>query len=136
MRRSREMTQQTSDPYLWLEDVLGDEPLNWVRTRNEPTVAQFAGEDFEQMRAEALEIGNADTRIPDGETPRQISIQQLDRRRASARAMAAHHAREQYRTDKPDWDVVLDVDALAAAPRTKTGCWPPSTSSNRNTPVR
>ena len=26
------------DPYLWLEDILGEEALDWVRARNAPTV--------------------------------------------------------------------------------------------------
>ena len=27
------------DPYLWLEEITGDEALDWVRARNEPTLA-------------------------------------------------------------------------------------------------
>lgn len=42
------------DPYLWLEDVTGDDALAWVRAHNEPTIAEFGGERFEQMRADAL----------------------------------------------------------------------------------
>ena len=42
---------------------------------------------------------------------------------------------EQYRTDTPDWDVLLDVDALAAA-EDENWVWPASTSSNRSTPAR
>jgi len=53
-----------TDPYLWLEDVSGEAALDWVRAQNEPTLGELCGERFEQMRAEALEIGNADTRIP------------------------------------------------------------------------
>ena len=55
---------ELNDPYLWLEDVLGDEQLDWVRARNDPTVAQFAGEEFERMRAETLEVLDTDARIP------------------------------------------------------------------------
>jgi prolyl oligopeptidase len=52
------------DPFLWLEDILGEEPLDWVRARNEPTVAEFSGEEFERMRTEALEVLDTDSRIP------------------------------------------------------------------------
>ena len=39
-RRSAHMNPaDPDDPYLWLEDVLGDDQLNWVRSRNDPTVA-------------------------------------------------------------------------------------------------
>ena len=44
------------DPYLWLEDIDGDEALSWVRKRNETTIAEFSDARFEQMRSEALEI--------------------------------------------------------------------------------
>jgi prolyl oligopeptidase len=106
--------QAGTDPYLWLEDVRGEAALDWVRAQNEPTRDELCGERFEQMRAEALEIMNADTRIPtvkrcgdylyncwtDAEHPRGLW------RRTTL---------EQYRTDTPEWDVLLDVDALAAA---------------------
>src|SRR5947207_15079018 len=44
------------DPYLWLEDVTGEEALDWVRARNEPTLAEFCDARFEEMRTEALEV--------------------------------------------------------------------------------
>lgn len=36
----------TDDPYLWLEDVTGDDALAWVREHNAPTVAELSGERF------------------------------------------------------------------------------------------
>lgn len=56
--------QDSEDPYLWLEDVTGDEALDWVRARNEPTLARFRDPDFERMRTEALEVLDTDARIP------------------------------------------------------------------------
>ncbi len=58
------MVPVSDDPYLWLEDITGDDALDWVRRHNEPTIAEFSGERFEQMRAEALEVLDTDTRIP------------------------------------------------------------------------
>ncbi|CAM5733341.1 hypothetical protein MAUB1S_03465 [Mycolicibacterium aubagnense] len=52
------------DPYLWLEEVTGDDALAWVREHNEPTIAEFGGERFEQMRTDALEVMDTDARIP------------------------------------------------------------------------
>ncbi len=101
------------DPYLWLEDITGDDALEWVRQRNEPTLAELGGERFEQMREEALEILDTDARIPyvrrrgeylynywrDGDHPRGLW------RRTTL---------DGYRSDSPDWDVLVDLDALAA----------------------
>ena len=52
------------DPYLWLEDIDSDDALDWVRQRNETTIAEFSDEHFARMRAEALEVLDTDTRIP------------------------------------------------------------------------
>src|SRR5208283_3439366 len=56
--------EDSHDPYLWLEEVTGEEALDWVRARNEPTLAEFCDADFEQMRTEALEVLDTDARIP------------------------------------------------------------------------
>ena len=52
------------DPYLWLEDIDSDDALEWVRQRNETTIAEFCDDSFERMRAEALEVLDTDSRIP------------------------------------------------------------------------
>src|SRR5258705_1223127 len=52
------------DAYLWLEAVDGEGVLDWAQRHSEPTLARLSGERFEQMRAEALEVFDADTRIP------------------------------------------------------------------------
>src|SRR5262245_61221771 len=54
----------TQDPYRWLEDVTGEKALDWVRARLEPTKAEFCDDEFERMRAEALEVLDTDARIP------------------------------------------------------------------------
>lgn len=103
-----------ADPYLWLEDVRGEAALDWVHAQNQPTLAELCGERFEQMRAEALEIGNADTRIPSV----QRRGEYLYNRWTDAehpRGLWRRATLEQFRTETPDWDVLLDVDALAAA---------------------
>src|SRR5260221_5797755 len=52
------------DAYLWLEVLDGEEVLDWVKRHNEPTLARLSSERFEQMRAEALQGFEADSRIP------------------------------------------------------------------------
>jgi prolyl oligopeptidase len=106
--------QADTDAYAWLEDVSSEAALEWVRAQNEPTLGELCGERFEQMRAEALEIMNADTRIPTVKRRGEY----LYNRWTDAehpRGLWRRTTLEQYRTDKPEWDVLLDVDALAAA---------------------
>ncbi|MEE6175578.1 prolyl oligopeptidase family serine peptidase [Mycobacterium sp. 050134] len=102
------------DPYLWLEEVTGDEPLDWVRARNEPTLAEFGGPEFERMRAEALEVLNTDARIP-YVTRRGEYLYNFWRDAENPRGLWRRTTLDSYRTDSPDWDVLIDVDELGRA---------------------
>ena len=101
----------TDDPYLWLEDVTGDEALDWVRARNEPTLAEFGGAPFEQMRAEALEVLDTDARIP-YVTRRGEYLYNFWRDAANPRGLWRRTTLDSYRTDSPEWEVLIDVDEL------------------------
>ena len=105
----------STDPYLWLEEVTDDRALDWARERNAVTVGQFADTDsFRTLEGRILDILDTDARIPfpgrraqywynfwrDAEHPRGLW------RRTTA---------DEYRKDKPDWDVIIDLDALAEA---------------------
>jgi prolyl oligopeptidase len=102
------------DRYLWLEDILGEEPLDWVRARNEPTVAEFSGEEFERMRAEALEVLDTDARIPYVRR-RGEYLYNFWRDAANPRGLWRRTTLDRYRSDTTDWDVLLDLDELARA---------------------
>jgi prolyl oligopeptidase len=102
------------DPYLWLEDVTGETALAWVRERNGETLARLArGERFEALRDEIRAVLDSDERI------------QYVRRRGEhlynfwqdathPRGLWRRTSLESYRTPEPDWEILLDVDALGA----------------------
>ena len=102
-----------SDPHLWLEDITGDDALQWVEAHNAPTLADLGGERFEQMRAEALEVLDTDSRIPYVRR-RGEYLYNFWRDATNPRGLWRRTTLESYRTADPDWDVLLDVDALAA----------------------
>jgi prolyl oligopeptidase len=102
------------DPYLWLEDVTGDDALEWVAAHNEPTLAELGGERFERMRAEALEILDTDARIPYVRRRGEF-LYNFWRDAAHPRGLWRRTTLESYRTESPEWDVLIDLDALAAA---------------------
>ncbi|CAN7213053.1 prolyl oligopeptidase family serine peptidase [Mycolicibacterium frederiksbergense] len=104
----------SSDPYLWLEDVTGDDALDWVRRHNEPTLADLGDDEFEAMRTEALQVLDTDARIPYVRR-RGEYLYNFWRDEANPRGLWQRTTLESYRSDTPDWDVVIDVDALAAA---------------------
>jgi prolyl oligopeptidase len=112
--RVREEQTAGADPYLWLEDVTSDDALEWVKQHNEPTLDELGGERFEQMRAQALEILDTDARIPYVRR-RGEYLYNYWRDAEHPRGLWRRTTLEGYRADEPDWDVLLDLDELAAA---------------------
>ena len=108
------MTTEEVDPHLWLEDINDDKALDWVRRRNELTLAELRGDRFEQMREESLEILDTDDRIP-YPGRRGEYLYNFWRDAENPRGLWRRTTLEEYRTDAPEWDVIIDVDALADA---------------------
>ncbi len=106
------------DPYLWLEEVTDEGALDWVRARNEPTLAEFCDARFEQLRTEALEVLDTDARIP-YVVRRGEYLYNFWRDAANPRGLWRRTTLDSYRTDSPEWDVLIDVDALGRADNEK-----------------
>ncbi|HUL99644.1 MAG TPA: prolyl oligopeptidase family serine peptidase [Mycobacterium sp.] len=102
-----------SDPHLWLEDITGDAALDWVRQHNEPTLAELCDDRFEQFRQQALDVLDTDARIP-YVVRRGDYLYNFWRDAEHPRGLWRRTTLEQYRGESPDWDVLIDVDALAA----------------------
>jgi prolyl oligopeptidase len=102
------------DPHLWLEEPTDEAALNWVRQHNERTLAELDGERLQLMRAEALGVMDADDRIP-AVGRRGEYLYNFWRDADHRRGVWRRTTLESYRNEAPEWDVILDVDALAAA---------------------
>jgi prolyl oligopeptidase len=103
------------DPYRWLEEVTGPGALDWVRARNAETMAALAGGGrFEDLRAEIREVLDADDRIP-AVAWRGGYLYNFWQDAAHPRGLWRRTTLAEYRRPRPDWEVLLDVDALAAA---------------------
>ncbi len=108
-------TPAADDPYLWLEEVTGEAALEWVRAHNEPTVASLTDCDrFRQMRAQTLEVLDTDERIPYVRRRGEF-LYNFWKDAQNPKGLWRRTPLESYATDTPDWDVLIDVDALAAA---------------------
>ena len=106
---------QSDDPYLWLEDVTGDEALAWVRERNAETVADLtAAPRFAHLRDELREVLDADDRIPYVRRRGEL-LYNFWQDAEHPRGLWRRTTLQSYRTERPDWELVLDVDALGAA---------------------
>jgi prolyl oligopeptidase len=103
-----------NDPHLWLEDITGDDALEWVDAHNEPTLSDLGGERFAQMRAEALEVLDTDARIPYVRR-RGEHLYNFWRDAANPRGLWRRTTLDGYRADDPAWDVLIDLDELSRA---------------------
>lgn len=107
------------DPYLWLEDVEGEAALAWVAERNAETDAALAsGAGFASLKEHLLEVLDAPDRIPYVSRHGEF-LYNFWRDAAHTRGVWRRTTPEQYRTDAPRWEVLLDVDVLAAEEGTK-----------------
>ncbi|MFF0146273.1 prolyl oligopeptidase [Amycolatopsis sulphurea] len=103
------------DPYLWLEDVTGEAALEWVRARNAETLDVLtAGERFGQLRDSIREVLDAGGRIP-YVVRRGPYLYNFWQDAEHPRGLWRRTTLEQYRTAEPDWELLLDIDALADA---------------------
>ncbi|MFD3943840.1 prolyl oligopeptidase family protein [Streptomyces sp. NPDC058579] len=102
------------DPYLWLEDVEGEAALAWVAERNAETAAELADEGFDALKERLREALDASDRIP-YTTRRGAFLYNFWRDADHVRGVWRRTTLERYRKDEPEWEVLLDVDELAAA---------------------
>lgn len=109
-----EMPEALDDPFMWLEEVDGDEALAWVRTRNAETEADlFTEATFERLRAETLEILEADDRIPMPSRQGEV-VYNFWTDREHRRGLFRQTTWTQYLAEDESWETVLDIDALSA----------------------
>lgn len=103
------------DPYIWLEEARSPEALDWVAKENERTLAAFEADPrYAQLKAEALAIFDSEDRIP-FVSFRPDGLYNFWQDKANPKGLLRRTTLESYRTAKPEWDIVLDVDALAKA---------------------
>lgn len=101
------------DSYIWLEEARSDRALEWVRAENERTTELLAGDPrFEAVKAEALAIYDSEDRIP-YVSIRPDGLYNFWQDKKNPRGLVRRTTLESYRTNTPEWETVLDVDALA-----------------------
>ena len=105
---------EPTDENIWLEEIYGEQQLAWVREQNARTEDLLEDADYARLEAEILEVLDSTDKIAmvnkrgdwyynfwkDGQNPKGLW------RRTTW---------ESYCSDAPEWEVLLDVDALAAA---------------------
>jgi prolyl oligopeptidase len=102
----------TTDPYLWLEDVGGDRALTWVRDRNAESQPLLEGEaGFAAMRDGIRAVLDSKEQIP-YITRHGNQFYNLWQDADHPRGLWRRTTLDEYRKPAPAWETVLDLDAL------------------------
>ena len=101
------------DPYLWLEEVEGAAALAWVKRQNAATLARFGTAGFAADRDSLAAIYDRPDNIP-FVARRGPHLYNFWKDAANPRGLWRRTTLESYKSERPRWDVILDLDALAA----------------------
>lgn len=112
---AQEQKTVANDPYAWLEDVEGQKQLDWVRAQNAKAEAEIASTPaFKELEASILAILDSDAKIP--------GVQKIGpyyynfwKDKQHERGLWRRTTLEEYRKPQPQWETVLDLDALNKA---------------------
>jgi len=103
------------DPYIWLEEARSEEALAWVEAENTRTLGILESDPrFDELKAEALAIFDSEDRVP-FVSFRPDGLYNFWQDKDNPKGLLRRTTLESYKTDNPEWEIILDVDALAAA---------------------
>ncbi|MEY4878563.1 MAG: hypothetical protein RJB62_31 [Pseudomonadota bacterium] len=103
------------DPFLWLEEVHGEAPLAWVAEQDAVALGRLKSDPaYQQNYDTVLALLNAEDRIPMGSL-RGDYVFNFWQDAVNERGLWRRATRESYEAVAPEWEVLIDVDALARA---------------------
>ncbi|MGZ1489389.1 prolyl oligopeptidase family serine peptidase [Brevibacterium sediminis] len=101
------------DENLWLEDIYGEEQIAWVKDQNAKTLERFHDGLFDDISGDLRTALDSDDRIP-MVTKRGDHFYNFWRDKTNPKGLWRRTSWDSYRTATPDWEVLLDLDELAA----------------------
>jgi len=109
-------TSDATDPFLWLEEVDGERAMAWVNAQNTRSLGVLQGDPrYATLHAQALEIVQSRDRIPQPGFNHDGTIDNFWQDATHVRGIWRRTTLDSYRTDAPQWETILDFDALSAA---------------------
>src|SRR5260370_2197293 len=101
------------DPYLWLEEIDGKGALAWVDAQNAATLARFGDRRFEADRNTLAEIYDRPDNIP-LIARRGAKVFNFWKDAEHPRGLWRATSLDSFRGERPDWEILFDLDAVAA----------------------
>ncbi|WP_428151154.1 prolyl oligopeptidase family serine peptidase [Brevundimonas sp.] len=109
-------TTDATDPYLWLEEVDGERAMAWVEAHNTRSLGVLQGDPrYAGLHEQALALVQARDRIPSPGFTHDGHIDNFWQDATHVRGIWRRTTLDSYRTDAPDWETILDIDALSTA---------------------
>jgi len=112
-REARRQTE-TTDPYLWLEEIEGDRALEWIKAQNAASEKVIDNQpEYEPLKERFLETFNDDDKIA---YPTVVGsfVYNVWQDEANERGIWRRMPMADYLAKKSTWEVVLDLDSLSA----------------------
>jgi prolyl oligopeptidase len=106
---------ESDDPFQWLEEVRGEKALDFARAHSAKTTEVLeARPEYKPIYTRTLEILDSKEKIP---TPELLgdTVYNFWKDDAHERGLWRRTTLASYRTAAPNWETVLDLDALAKA---------------------
>ena len=105
----------TADPFQWLEEIDAPRSMTWVEGQNARTARRLENDPrYEPFHQQARAIFTAQDRIP-WPTFRAQGVDNLWQDAAHVHGTWRHATLAAYRTPAPDWETLIDLDALSKA---------------------
>ena len=112
---AQEPNAVTDDKYAWLEEVEGQKPLEWVKAQNAKAEAEIASTaEFKQLEGKILTMLDSDAKIPGVEKIGDYYYN-FWKDKNHERGLWRRTTLEEYRKPQPQWETVIDLDALNKA---------------------
>jgi prolyl oligopeptidase len=104
-----------ADPNAWMEDLRGERIMAWVREASARSAGELQQHSiYRDVRQKVLEVLNSTERIP-AIAKYGSHVYNFWRDARNPRGLWRRTSLDEYRKPQPAWEIVIDLDALAAA---------------------
>lgn len=111
---NHEQASHPADPFLWLEEVEGKEALDWVRRHNKRSLDELQADPrYRAFEAEALALISDQDRLTFGGYI-DSWVTNFWQDTTHVRGIWRCAQFDRWRSGVPQWETILDIDALAA----------------------
>ncbi len=108
------MNHVMEDPYLWLEDIHGAKPMEWVKAQNAKSLGILkADPDYQNDYDSLLKVMDATDRIPYGSLDHQY-VFNFWQDAQHPKGIWRRTTIADYANASPNWETLIDLDKLAA----------------------